>query len=129
VLGGGGEDRVTPHDGALAGRDVAGQLVDFELAYALAGRGARLLQQRHRSGHRPGVPGLPGGGEHQPGAALAVGREPPRTLERERGRCIRAPIAGPGPGLLERGRRLLVDPHCCRGQMPGPTVDLAIGQR
>jgi hypothetical protein len=129
VLGRRGEDRVTPHHGALAGRDVPCQLVDFEPAYALTGRGAGLVQQRHRSGHGPGVPGLLGGGEHQPGAALPVGREPPGTLERERGRRVRAPIAGPDPGLLERGRGLLVDAHGGRGQVPGPAVDVAIGQR
>ena len=129
VLGGGGEDRVTSHHGSLAGRDVAGQLVDFEQAYALAGGCAGLVQQRHRPGHGPGVPALPGGGEHQPGAALAVGRQPPGTFERERGGRVRASIAGADPGLLERGRRLLVDARGGRGQVPGAAVDVAVGQR
>ena len=77
----------------------------------------------------PGVPGGLGRLEQQPRAPFAVGREPRRPLERGRRGRVRAAVAAADAGLLERRRRRLVGADRRRGQMPGPPVDVPVGQR
>ena len=65
----------------------------------------------------------------QPRPPLAVGGQPPGPLEGGRRGRVGAAVPAAGGGLGQRRRRGLVRPGRRRGQMPGPAVDVPVGQR
>ena len=124
-----GQDLVPAHHRAAANRDVAGKLVDRH-ARSLIGRGrAGLLEQRTGTFGQTGVPRGLGCVQQEPGTPLVVGGQPRRPLERRRRGRVRAAIAAPDAGLLERGRRRVVRADSGRGQVPGAAIDVPVGQR
>ncbi len=70
-----------------------------------------------------------GGPQQQRRAALGVDREPRGALERGGCRRVRTAVEASGAGLLERCRSRLIGPDGGGRQVPGPAVDVAVGQR